>query len=122
MNSAKARLTRQLGYVYLELGLEEALRVLSYFRDKRGRSEDVEDSVRILENFDYFYAHARKKLKEYVAPRKSEADLLAGRVTVDKIKLEVDGTRRVTIVFDKRVRTEEVIEALKSVGLEFEVS
>ncbi len=118
--SSKARLTRQFGYVYLDLGLEEALRVLGYLRDRRGGSEDVEDSIRILENFDYFYAYARKKLKEYIAPKKSEADMLSGRVTVDKMKLEVDGEKRVTIVFDKRVGIEEVVEALRSVGLEFE--
>lgn len=122
MGSAKAKLARQLGYIYLDLSLEDALRVLRYLRDRRGPSEDIDDSIRILENFDYFYAYARKKLKEYVAPRKSEADLLAGRVAIDKMKLELDGGRRVTLVFDKRVRVEEVIEALKSVGLEFEIA
>lgn len=118
MASAKVRLNRRLGYVHLELSLEDAIRVLKHLREKRGGREDIEDSIRILENFDVFYEYARKKYKEYVAPRKNEADMLAGRVTIDKIKLEADGFKRVTIVFDKRVNVEEIMGALKELSLE----
>lgn len=115
------KLVKHLGYIYLELSLENALRVVKRLREKRGAREDIEDSIRILENFEVFYEYARKKYKEYVVPRKNEADMLAGKVTVDKIKLEVDGARKVTIVFDKRVKTEEVVEALKDLSLEFQI-
>lgn len=120
MSSTKARLSKQLGYIHLELNLENALRLLKHLREKKGSREDIEDSIRILENFDVFYEYIRKKYKEYIAPRKNEVDMLAGRVTIDKIKLEVDGLKRVTIVFDKRVNAEEVIEVLKDSGLELE--
>ncbi|MCX8208716.1 MAG: hypothetical protein RMH84_00970 [Sulfolobales archaeon] len=121
MSSSRARLCKQFGYVYLELPLENALRVLRYLRERRGASEDIDDSIRILENFDAFYEYSRRKFKEYLAPKKNEADLLSGRVTVDKVKLELDGEKRVTIVFDKRVKVEAVVEALKNLGLEFEL-
>ncbi|MEM1832311.1 MAG: hypothetical protein QXJ97_12390 [Desulfurococcaceae archaeon] len=120
MNLANVKLTKQLGYIHLELSLEDALRFLKLLRKKKGVYEDIEDSIRILENFDAFYEYIRKKHKEYVAPRKNEVDMLAGRVTVDKIKLEVDKIKKVTIVFDKRVKIEEITEVLRDLGLEFE--
>jgi len=120
MNPANVKLTKQLGYIHLELSLEDALRFLKLLRKKKGVYEDIEDSIRILENFDAFYEYIRKKHKEYVAPRKNEVDMLAGRVTVDKIKLEVDKIKKVTIVFDKRVKIEEITEVLRDLGLEFE--
>ncbi|MEM0285290.1 MAG: hypothetical protein QXZ22_05620 [Sulfolobales archaeon] len=120
MNPANVKLTKQLGYIHLELSLENALRFLKLLKKKKGVYEDIEDSIRILENFDAFYEYIRKKHKEYVAPRKNEVDMLAGRVTVDKIKLEVDKIKKVTIVFDKRVKIEEITEILRDLGLEFE--
>ncbi|MEM2197106.1 MAG: hypothetical protein QW290_08505 [Sulfolobales archaeon] len=120
MNPANVKLTKQLGYIHLELSLENALRFLKLLKEKKGVYEDIEDSIRILENFDAFYEYIRKKHKEYVAPRKNEVDMLAGRVTVDKIKLEVDKIKKVTIVFDKRVKIEEITEVLRDLGLEFE--
>ncbi|MEM1931059.1 MAG: hypothetical protein QXL79_02970 [Sulfolobales archaeon] len=120
MNPTNVRLTKQFGYIHLELSLEDALRVLRLLRQKKGVYEDIEDSIRILENFDAFYEYIRKKHKEYIAPRKNEVDMLAGRVTVDKIKLEVDKIKRVTIVFDKRVKIEEITEVLRDLGLGFE--
>lgn len=121
MSSTRTKLTKQLGYIYLELSLENALLVLKHLRERRGAREDIEDSIRILENFDTFYEYIRKKYKEYIAPRKNEADMLTGKVTIDKIKLEVNGVKKVTIVFDKRVRVEEVVEALRDLSLELEV-
>jgi len=120
MDSVRVKLSKQLGYIHLELSLENALRVLKLLRQKRGFYEDIEDSIRILENFDAFYEYIRKKYKEYIAPRKNEADMLTGKVTVDKIKLEVNKIKKVTIVFDKRVKTEEITEILRDLGLEFE--
>jgi len=116
--SGQVKLFRQLGYVYLRSPLEVALNVLRKLSELRGWSEDLSDAIRILENFDTFYEFMKRKHKEYIAPRKSESDLLAGRVVVDKLKLEVNGERVVTLVFDKRVRYEEVLEVLRELGLE----
>ncbi|MEM2763450.1 MAG: hypothetical protein QXH74_04260, partial [Sulfolobales archaeon] len=63
MNSVRVKLSKQLGYIHLELSLENALRVLKLLRQKRGFYEDIEDSIRILENFDAFYEYIRKKYK-----------------------------------------------------------
>jgi len=115
--SSQVKLFRQLGYVYLRSPLEVALSVLRRLGELRGWSEDLSDAVRILENFDSFYEFMKRKHKEYVAPRKSELDLLSGRVVVDKLKLEVDGEKVVTLVFDKRVGYEEVLRVLRELGL-----
>jgi len=115
--SSQVRLFRQLGYVYLRGSLEVALGVLRKLGEHRGWSEDLGDAMRILENFDSFYEFMKRKHKEYIAPRKSESDLLAGRVVVDKLKLEVNGGKVVTLVFDKRVRYEEILEVLRELGL-----
>lgn len=115
--SGQVKLFKQLGYVYLRAPLEVVLKVLRRLGELRGWSEDLGDAVRILENFDVFYEFMRRKHKEYVAPRKSESDLLSGRVVVDKLKLEVDGGRFVTLVFDKRVGYEEILNILRELGL-----
>jgi peptidoglycan/xylan/chitin deacetylase (PgdA/CDA1 family) len=111
------KLFKQLGYVYLRAPLEVVLKVLRRLGELRGWSEDLSDAMRILENFDAFYEFMRRKHKEYIAPRKSETDLLSGRVVVDKLKLEVDGGRFVTLVFDKRVGYEEILNVLRELGL-----
>jgi peptidoglycan/xylan/chitin deacetylase (PgdA/CDA1 family) len=111
------KLFKQLGYVYLRAPLEVVLKVLRRLGELRGWSEDLSDAMRILENFDAFYEFMRRKHKEYIAPRKSESDLLSGRVVVDKLKLEVDGSRFVTLVFDKRVGYEEILNVLRELGL-----
>ena len=116
----RVRLSRHLGYLYMESSVEAALGLLRHLRDRRGAREDIDDTIRILENFDAFYEYMRRKHKEYIAPRKSEADMLSGRVTIDKVKLSVDGERRATIVFDKRVSYKELAEALEELGFEIE--
>jgi uridine kinase len=118
VSSNKVKLVRYFGYLYLEAEVSTALKILKAFREKRGSREDIEDSIRILENFDAYYELMRKKYKEFIAPRKNEADMLSGVVTVDKIKLEHDGRRLATVVFDKRVRPEEVADIIKELNLE----
>lgn len=109
------------GYVYTESSPEDAVKILEHIRRSWGRdTEDLNDAIRIIKNFDTFYEMLRKKFKEYIAPRKSEADLIRGKVVVDKIKLSKKGGEKVVvIVFDKRVVDESLEEVLKELNLEF---
>ena len=117
-----ARLVKSFfGYNYLEGSVEEAVKVLESIRELGRETGDVEDSLRILRNFDAFQEMLRKRFKEFIAPRKSERDLIMGRVSVDKLRLiRNSGERKVVIVFDKRVPEDDVVEALEKAGVEFE--
>jgi len=121
MNTTK--ITRTLfGYIRLETDADNAIKVLKYLRDVDGKNtDDVIDALRIIENFDVFYEMMKKKFKDYIAPRKSENDLIRGRVVIDKIKLAKNEVKRVTIIFDKRVNEELIIKALKSLKIEYKL-
>ena len=110
-------------YVYMDASLNEALKVLNELSEARGLTEDLSDAIRILNNFNIFYNMMRRKFKEYLAPKKNEADLLLGKVIVDKLKLyRVMGENRVTIVFDKRFAIGDLINVLKRLGIKYEFS
>ncbi|RLG78793.1 MAG: hypothetical protein DRO10_02080 [Thermoprotei archaeon] len=117
-----ARLVKSFfGYIYLEANVDEAVKVLEAMKELGRETGDVEDSLRILRNFDAFQEMLRKRFKEFIAPRKSERDLIMGRVSVDKLRLiRKGGERKVVIVFDKRVPEDDVVEALQKAGVEFE--
>ncbi len=110
-----------MGYLYLEGDVNELLSILRYIKDKKGRdTDDVRDSIRILENFDAFYETAKKKFKDYLAPQKSERDLILGNVVVDKIRLIKEGdVRRAIIVLDKRISEDFITNVLKELGISF---
>ncbi len=109
------------GYVYTESSPEDAIKILEYIRRSWGRdTDDLNDAVRIIKNFDTFYEMLRKKFKEYIAPRKSEADLIRGKVVVDKIKLSKKGNEKVVVmVFDKRMTGESLEKVLRELSLEY---
>lgn len=95
----------------IEGDLTDVYAAIEKIAGELGLTEDIEDTLRILRNFDAHYASLRKKFKEYITPRKSERDLLSGRVVVDKIKLRVENNQRiVAVVFDKRVNQELILK------------
>ncbi|MEO3992788.1 MAG: hypothetical protein QN229_00500 [Desulfurococcaceae archaeon TW002] len=90
--------------------LTDVYSILEKIAEELGLTEDIEDTLRILKNFDAHYSSLRRKFKEYITPRKNERDLLLGRVIVDKIRLRVENNQKiVTIVFDKRVNPEYIL-------------
>jgi len=117
------KITKTLfGYIKLEVDADNALKLLKYLRDVSGKNtNDVVDALRIIENFDVFYEMMKKKFKDYIAPRKSENDLIRGKVIIDKIKLTKNNVKKVTIIFDKRVNEELVTKALESLNIEYEL-
>ncbi len=116
------RLAKSLfGYVRLEGAVDDVLKVMKAVRDVWGRdTEDVNDTIRILSNFDVFYESMRRKFKEYIAPRKRESELVRGLVVVEKIKLIRDGGRKAVIVFDKGVDLKDIKCLLDRLGLKYE--
>ncbi|MCD6428179.1 MAG: hypothetical protein J7L12_01010 [Desulfurococcales archaeon] len=117
------KLTKTLfGYIRLETNVEDAVKILNYLKNAGGRdTEDVNDALRIIKNFDVFYEMMKKKFKDYIAPRKSEVDLIRGRVVIDKIRLSKNDVKKVTIIFDKRVGEELITKALEDLGIKYEL-
>jgi len=109
-------------YKHVDLDAENALRLLAELR-KRRESNDIDEAIRYIRNFDEFYEYMRKKFKDYIAPPHRPEDYIRGRAVVDKVKLYIDGQgrKRVVIVFDRRVKTDEIVEALKTIGFQVEV-
>lgn len=104
MRELVIRVSRELGYVVIEGSVTEICAILNKVAEELGLTDDLEDALRILKNFDAYYSTLRKKFKEYITPRKSERDLLLGRVIVDKIKLKVEGGQKIaSVIFDKRI-------------------
>lgn len=91
----------------------EVAEVLRRVSSESGLTEDVKDTLRILSNFDAFYGMLKRKFKEYIAPKRSERDLISGRVLVDKVKLYVEeGVKKAAVIFDKRVTYDKIVKHL----------
>ncbi len=120
----KIRLVRNFtGYTYVECNCEDAIKLLTYLKEVYGRdTSDINDALRILNNFNFFYDMMRRKFKDFISPKKDEGDLIKGLVTVDKIKLfKKDGIELAQLVLDKRVGLELLSNVLRELGMSFEV-
>lgn len=105
---------REFGHVVVEGPAAEVAEILRRVSSESGLTEDVEDTLRILSNFDVFYGMLRRKFKEYIAPRRSEGDLISGRALVDKVKLYMEGgVKKAAVVFDKRVDYDKVVKHVR---------
>jgi len=105
-------------YVYLKSTPEVVARALMTLHEVFGKGgEDLEDALRIIENFDAFYEIARKKFKDYIATRKNTADLIRGRVLIDKIKLVKEGSQKhVVAILDRSIKLDDVLKTLTEAG------
>lgn len=111
-------------YKSVELRIDEAEQVLQHISRALGaESQDLEETYRVLRNFDSFYELSRKKYKDYVVPSKSLNDMIKGVVIVDRLKLIKEGEeRKIIVTFDRRVKEEIIAEALSRLGYVPEVS
>ena len=119
----KAKIGTFIGqYVMVTLDAEGAIKLLEALRERLDKGgEDVSDAIRMIKNFDVFYDFMRKKFKEYLTPKKDVSDLIKGNVLVDKIKLiKEDNKKIVTIIFDRSVEKEPIVNTLKELGYEIE--
>jgi hypothetical protein len=110
-------------YKSVELTVEEAEKLLSHLSKQLGyEPQDLEETYRVLRNFEAFYDMARRKYKDYIVPSKSLNDMIRGTVLVDRLKLIKEGDqRKIIITFDRRVKEKVVVEALEKLGYEVEV-
>ncbi len=106
-----------MGYPCIELEAEKAKKFLEAISKVVGYfTSDLIDTIRIIDNFDEYYRYSTRKFKEYLVPAKSESDLIKGRVIVDRVKLKIIGSsRRVLIVFDRRINKEAIKKALEKI-------
>lgn len=121
---AGVKVTVDIGkYKWVTLPLNDAVMLLNKVSEILGwRSSDVDEALRYMEHFDEFYTMMKRKFKEFLVPIKRSSDMIRGRVVVDKLKLEKEGdSKKVTLIFDRRVDLQVVIEALKRLGFEVEV-
>ncbi len=107
-------------YKWVRLPREDALKLLEILETKLGASpRDLQEAMRYIRHFDEFYREMKKRFKDFIAPPQSLNDMIKGTVVVDKLSLEKEGDKEyVTIVFDRRVPTEMLREALKEMGYE----
>ncbi len=106
------------GYKVLELPLEDAISFINEISELLGiKGTDIEETLRIMRNFDVFYSLQQRKMKDFLSIQKSINDMLKGRVVVDKIKLvKKNNTKEVMLVLDRRVSKEAVVKALENIG------
>ena len=121
----KAQVSEVIGqYIAVKLDAEGAIKLLETLRAKLGKGgEDVDDTIRMIRNFDAFYDFMRKKFKEYLTPKKNLSDMIKGLVIVDKIKLvKENDAKYVVILFDRSISKSDVLAVLSELGYEVETS
>ncbi|RLG76347.1 MAG: hypothetical protein DRO12_04510 [Thermoprotei archaeon] len=118
----KAQLTKFIGgYVAVTLAPDKAIELIERLRERLGKGgEDVDDTIRMIKNFDVFYEFMRKKFKEFLTPKKNISDMIRANVMIDKIKLIKNGEKLVMIIFDRSVDEKDVVETLKEMNVEIE--
>ena len=96
---------------------ENAIELLECIIEKHGMTRDLEEALRIVNNFDEYYRILRKKFEDYISPPKSQRDVIEGRVIVHKLKLFTENNeKKVEIVFDRRVNLELLKTCLEEIG------
>ena len=109
-------------YKNVKLPVDEAEKLIGIITKKLGfESNDVNETYRILRNFDAFYETQKKKFKDYLVPSKSMNDMILGKVIIDKVKLIREDKDYVVLSFDRRVPLEVIVDALRDLGYEVEV-
>ncbi len=105
-------------YKEVDLELDKAVEFVKKAIEKRGKTRDLEETLRYITNFDEFYSYMKKKFKDFIAPPKLSREVVEGKVFVHKLKLYIDerGSKRVLFVIDRRVPTDIIKEILSEIG------
>ncbi|WP_440060083.1 hypothetical protein ACSU1N_02725 [Thermogladius sp. 4427co] len=104
------------GSAHLILNKEEAINLLKKIREYVGESNNLAESIRMIENFDEFYRLSRKRFEEYLFPPKDPSESLKGKVVIQKLRFIKDNGDFVEIVFDRRIKIELIKDALSKIG------
>lgn len=111
-------------YKHVDLPVDEAVKFLEIVRELSGKNpDDIREAIRYIRNFDEFHEYMRRKFKDYIAPPHKPSDYIKGLAFIDKVKLYRDegGEKRVLLVFDRRVSTRLLEEALGRLGYQVKV-
>ena len=104
-------------YKYVDLSLDKAIEFIEKAIELHGPTQDLEETLRYLRNFDEFYRYMKKKFKDFITPPKSSKELVEGRVFIHRLKLYMDGvSKRVLLVIDRRVGSDVVKQVLSMIG------
>jgi len=110
-------------YKSVKLSRDDAIRLLESLQELLGKkTNDIEETLRYIRNFDEFYDYMRKKFKDYLAPPHRADDYIKGNAIIDKIKLLKENNEKyVVIIFDRRVKEDTISKALSHIGYEVEI-
>jgi len=110
-------------YKSVKLPRDDAEHLLNVLTDLLGKStNDLQETLRYIRNFDEFFEYMRKKFKDYLAPPHRADDYIRGEAVIDKIKLIKENNEKyVLIVFDRRVKEDIISDALRRLGYEVEI-
>jgi len=104
-------------YKYVVLERAEALRLMTKIKNEKGSTRDLEEAIRIVENFEEYYRYQVRRAQSYIVIPKDTRDLIIGRAVVDKLRLSrKEGKELVEIVFDRRVDTGCILKMLGEMG------
>jgi len=106
-------------YKYVDLPVEDADKFLERISERIGReTSDIKEVIRYIRNFDEFYEYAKRKFKDYIAIPHRPDDYIRGTAVIDKVKLYKadDGSKRIVIVFDRRIPLDYIKNALEELG------
>lgn len=103
--------------MHVKLEREVALKLVQAIMARHGVTRDLEETKRVIENFDEYYGILKRRFMDYLTIPKDTAESIRGRTVVHKIRLIREGEYRIVeFVFDKRVSRDLIVECLKDVG------
>lgn len=111
-------------YPHIKLEQSLALRFIKTVMEKHGITRDLEESMRVVKNFDEYYNIAQRKSGGYLLIIRDPADSIRGKIVIHRIKLMIEGGKKIVeYIIDRRVPMEFLISSLKELGFsEVEVS
>lgn len=85
--------------------------------EETGGTRDLEETLRIVKNFDEYYRFSKRKFEEYITPQKDHREVVLGRAVVHKLRLFMeDNNRKVELIFDRRFDIKVLENCLKNIG------
>lgn len=103
--------------VHVKLEKNLASKLVQVIISKHGTTRDLEETKRVIENFDEYYGILRRRFMDYLTVPKDMAESIRGRTVVHKLRLLKEGELRVVeIVFDKRVPRNLLVDCLRDLG------
>ncbi len=102
---------------HVDLDSDNALKLLECISEEAWVTRDLDEAIRIIENFDEFYKYMKRKFEDYITPPKNPSDSILGKVIVHKLRLYYDDDKEmVEIIFDRRFPVDKIKTCLERIG------